>query len=133
MKLINREVDYAMRALVYIAGKGSAVASASEMAVPLGVARPFLRKILQILNRKKILVSRKGRGGGFVLAKKPENIFLSDLMEIFQGPVSLNDCIFEERICQNYGTCSLRGKLAAVEETMLAGIKSISLKTLIKR
>lgn len=133
MKLINRNVDYAVRALVYIAEKSPAVVAVSEMEGPVGVPRPFLRKILQVLNKESVLVSRKGKGGGFVLANRPGEIFLKDLMGIFQGPLRSNGCGSADAPCQRHKTCRLRSKMGAIESGMLAEIEKISLKTLINR
>ena len=52
-----------------------------------------MRKILQILNKKKMLKSHKGKGGGFELSVNPDKIFLLDLVWIFQGPLKINEFI----------------------------------------
>ena len=84
MKLITRDTDYAVRALCYMAGTKRQMVSVPDLVKELKVPGPFLRKILQILNKKGVLRSSKGRGGGFMLAGAPKKIFLVDLMEIFQ-------------------------------------------------
>src|SRR3990167_7673473 len=85
MRLINRNTDYAVRAISYISRQEEKVISVSRLVERLNAPRPFLRKILQILNKKGILISYKGQGGGFALAKKPQEIFLTDLIETLQG------------------------------------------------
>ena len=49
MKLITREIDYAVRAIIYLAEKKYGVVSVAELVDELGITRPFLRKIMQIL------------------------------------------------------------------------------------
>jgi Rrf2 family protein len=105
MKLITRDTDYAVRALCFIAESKKEIVSATELVKNLKAPRPFLRKILQILNKKRLLRSYKGLGGGFSLRISPQKIFLIDLIEIFQGPLKLNECIFKKRICPNIKTC----------------------------
>ena len=56
MRLINRNTDYAVRAISYISRQEEKVISVSELVEKIKVPRPFLRKILQILNKKGILV-----------------------------------------------------------------------------
>ncbi|OGS08438.1 MAG: hypothetical protein A2270_09110 [Elusimicrobia bacterium RIFOXYA12_FULL_51_18] len=131
MKLINRDVDYSVRALAHIAANAPEVVPVTLMEDKLGVSRPFLRKILQKLNRAGVLRSKKGRGGGFVLARKPDRIFLRELINIFRGSIALNDCMFGGRLCQNHKTCLLRRKLGIIEKNMLAEVDAITLKTLI--
>ena len=55
MKLITRDTDYAIRALCFIARFKKKIVSVSELVKVLKIPRPFLRKILQTLNKKRIL------------------------------------------------------------------------------
>jgi len=97
LKLITRNTDYAIRALCYIATHKADVVSVKELVRCLKIPRPFLRKILQGLNKKGILRSYKGKGGGFVLAVGPEKIFIGDLIRIFQGPIKLQEHTFKKK------------------------------------
>lgn len=131
MKLINRDVDYAARALVFMARANKPTVSVKQMQDQVGVAGPFLRKILQKLHRAGILQAVKGKGGGFTLARSPEKIRLSDLIAVLQGSLKLSDCVFREKICQNHGACILRHKLAATENRLILEIEGISIKDLL--
>ena len=132
MKLITRDTDYAIRALCYICKRKNEVVSVKEMVKHLGIPHPFLRKILQVLNKKKLLTSYKGRGGGFILSCKPKQIFIIDVMKIFQGPVKLNEHIFKKSICPHIKTCVLRKKLDAIEKYVISKLKTITIASLIK-
>lgn len=132
MKLITREIDYAVRALCAIAQKdGQGVVSVSGLVEELMIPRPFLRKILQALNKKNLLKSYKGNGGGFTLAVPAGRIFLSDLIEAFQGPLKLNECIFKKQICPGMNACILRSKVNSIEKRMIAELRSITIESLI--
>ena len=131
MKLITRNTDYAVRALASMAEKGDSVTSVGELSGELKIPRPFLRKILQILNKRGLLRSYKGKGGGFSLARSPEDIFLTELMEIFQGPVKINECFTRKALCHNVRTCVLKGKIDDIESRVIRELKSITVKSLI--
>ncbi len=131
MKLITRNTDYAIRALCYIARRGKNIVSASDLVKDLKIPRPFLRKILQILNRKKLLHSYKGREGGFKLAVKPDKIFLVNLIEIFQGEFKLNECIFKKRACPNIKICKLKKKIDKIQDYIVKKFKKINLKDIL--
>jgi Rrf2 family protein len=131
MTLINRNVDYAARALVFMARANKPTVSVTQMQEEVGVSRPFLRKILQKLHKTGILQAVKGKGGGFALARNPENISLSDLVAVLQGPLQLNDCVFRKKLCQNHGTCKMRHRIAAIETRMRAEIDGITVKDLV--
>lgn len=131
MSLINRDVDYAARALVFMARANKPMVSVTHMQAEVGVARPFLRKILQKLHKAGILQAVKGKGGGFSLARTPGRIRLSDLLAALQGPLKINDCVFRKKLCQNHAACLLRHKIAAIEDRMLSELEGITVKDLV--
>lgn len=130
MKLINRDVDYAARALVFMARANKPTVSVALMMEPVGVTGPFLRKIMQKLHKAGIVHSVKGKGGGFALARNPEHITLRQLMDVLQGRLKLNDCVFGQKVCQHHAACILRHKIAGMETRLLAEIDGVTIKDL---
>lgn len=133
MKLITREVDYAIRAIIYLAEKKDGTVSVVELVDKLDITRPFLRKIMQVLAKSGVIESYKGYKGGFKLAKKPADIFLIDLVEVFHGKFSLNECLLNKNICPNKATCILKEKIDDIEQKVKKELESINLKSLIKK
>ena len=131
MKLITRDTDYSIRALVYIASNKDRIISITELVKELDTPRPFLRKILQSLSASGVLKSYKGKNGGFELARTPGKIRLLDLMEIFQGKFVLSECLFKKNICPNQISCKLRAQLDSLEELVENKIKEITLASLL--
>jgi Rrf2 family protein len=132
MKLITRDTDYAIRALCYIAGKKEGIVAVSGLVKKLKIPRSFLRKILQVLNRKRLLKSYKGKGGGFILSVSPQKISLVQLIEIFQGRLRLNECFFKKSICPNRKTCQLKKKIDRIERYVINELKDISIASLLQ-
>lgn len=130
MKLINRDTDNAIRAINYIAHSRNRIVSVSEIAKKLRIPRPFLRKILQILQKKGMLKSYEGRGGGFRLAVSADKIFVVDLIKIFHGPVKLSDCIFKKRICPDIKHCILKSKIEHIEHIVMKELKALTIASL---
>ena len=131
MKLITRDTDYAVRALCFIAKCGKEIVPVSELNRNLRIPKPFLRKILQILNKEGMLRSYKGKGGGFMLALAPDKIFLADLIEVFQGSLKLNECIFKKRICPDVKTCKLKKRIDTLQKYVISELKDIALASLL--
>ena len=130
MKLINRNTDYALRALCYIS-KQKSVVTVTELVSRLGVPKPFMRKILQQLNKEKILKSYRGQRGGFKLKATPEKIYIIEIMRIFQGQMGLDRCFLKKDICPNKGKCVLRKKIRSIEENAFQQLKRINIASLI--
>ncbi|MFZ5800974.1 MAG: RrF2 family transcriptional regulator [Candidatus Omnitrophota bacterium] len=129
---MTRNTDYAVRALRFIARNKDRIISVTELVKELKMPRPFLRKILQILNKKGILESYKGQGGGFILAIPAHKIFLVDLIEILQGPLKLNECIFKKKLCPDRDICGLRKAIDGIEKKVIRELKSITVASLLK-
>ena len=133
MKLITRDTDYAIRAICFMAENKKEITSVSELVEKLKIPRPFLRKILQALNKKGVLVSFKGKSGGFKLRRKPQDIFITDLIEVFQGPLKLNKCIFKKKLCSSMDRCILRGKIGEIEQRVVSELRLINVESLLWR
>jgi Rrf2 family protein len=131
MKLVTRDTDYAVRALCFIAESKEKIVPVSTLVNKLKIPQPFLRQILQVLNKKGILKSYKGLRGGFQLAISPRQIFLVELIKIFQGPLKLNECIFKKKICPNKNICSLRAKINTIEKEVILKLGSITVASLL--
>ena len=132
MKLITRDTDYAIRALRYMAGARKEMVSVGDLVRELRIPRPFLRKILQVLNKKGVLRSSRGKGGGFMMAAAPNKISLVDLIELFQGPVKLNECIFKKKICPDRSICTLKKKIDAIERDVISALESVTIASLLR-
>ncbi len=132
MNLLSRDSDYAVRALCSIAKKKGLI-SVKDIVEESGIPYPFLRKILQKLNKSGMLVSYKGKGGGFELSKAPKNIYLTDVIRVFQGEIKINDCLFKKKLCPNRNSCILRGKILSIEKTVIKEINNITLSSLLKK
>ena len=131
MKLIKRDTDYAIRALCYIAQSKDDVISVSRLVEHLNIPRPFLRKILQRLNKKGLLISYKGKGGGFSLGRKAGKIFLADLICIFQGTLKINECFLRKKTCPDTKSCPLKKKIDSIEKYVILELKKTTIGTLV--
>ena len=106
------------------------VVSVSHLAKELKIPRPFLRKILQALNKEGMLQSYKGSGGGFSLDRPGNKIFLFDLIRALQGPVKFNECIFKKAFCPDLKSCALKKKIEAIERYVILQLQSITIASL---
>jgi len=131
LKLITRDTDYAIRALCYMAREKNKLVSVSELVDQTCIPKPFLRKILQILNKKGMLKSYKGIGGGFQLKVIPQEMSLLDLIQIFQGPFQISEHTFKNKICPHTKRCRLKKKIDIIEKSVISELKKITLASLI--
>jgi len=131
VKLITRNTDYAIRALSCIASSKDEIITVSDLSKKLDMPRPFLRKILQALNKSDLLRSTKGSGGGFTLVANPDKITVFDLMKIFQGQFKLSEHTFKGKACPQIKTCRLKKKVDGIEKNVIRRLKSITISSLL--
>jgi Rrf2 family protein len=130
VKLINRNTNYAIRSLVYIA-EIQKIVTVSELIKYLRIPKALLRKIMQILSRRNILKSMRGKNGGFSLNKSPAKIYVMDIAKIFQGDIEPVNCIFRGSACSNIRHCLIKDKGKKIEKDIAYWLKSISILSLV--
>jgi Rrf2 family protein len=130
MRFVTRDTDYGLRALMYMVKLKGKTATVDEIAAKGKLPKVFLRRILQKLAKKKVLVSYKGKSGGFALLSKPGELRVTDVMKVFQGEIDLTNCLLKGKICPNRGTCSLRKKIKSINLAVISELDKITIKSL---
>lgn len=105
--MISTTSEYALRALTQMAmlPRNHAVL-ARDLAKTTGVPRNYLSKILLALRNAGILDSTRGAGGGYRLRKTPGEVFLIDVVELFEGPKTHPGCLLSNRMCCETTPCT---------------------------
>jgi len=129
MPVINRETDYAIRALAHLAREGDTV-SVSDLAASEAVPADFLRKIMQKLLRARVVKSSQGSFGGYRLRKAPEDMTLLDVLEAVQGPLCMNACFADPNVCKTVKVCALRKRLMSMQKEINEWFRGINLADL---
>ncbi|MHC4432855.1 MAG: RrF2 family transcriptional regulator [Planctomycetota bacterium] len=131
MDVVRRNTDYAVRLMVNLARRyGKGPVSTRVAASEEGVSYPLACKLMQKLHGSKLIDSSMGPKGGFNLSRAPSGITLLEVVEAIQGPVSLNRCLLSPDACSRQVTCSVRAKLAGVQETIVDGLGGITFEDL---
>lgn len=130
MELIRRNTEYAIRALVHLAGSPEGVVSAAEIAQAQDIPVDFLQKILQKLTRAGLVVSHRGIQGGFSLSRAPEEINLLEVVTVMQGKPAVNRCFLGRDGCPRAPACRLKSNWLAMEQQIDSFLAGITLKNL---
>ena len=99
-----------------------------QIAALLKVPEPFLAKILQLLSKRGVLRSFKGRGGGFVLARPPGEIYLGEVVEAVEGSPFGKACILGLAECSAEEPCPLHSQWHRFKEEMLEVMRQQSIE-----
>lgn len=123
-------VEYGMRAVLYLAEKGS-ICSSREVADEMSIPRDYLIQLAQLLRNAGIIHARPGKNGGYILAKDASNISMLDVFSALQ-----NDRPRSERKEAEDASDLLQDITAAcsaVEREMEEYMSSITLQNMIER
>lgn len=93
--MISKKCKYAIKALLYLSENQSDDRSifSTEIAEKEKIPQKFLESILRELRNHQLVQSRRGVNGGYRLLKQAEEIKLTDLMRIMDGPIALLPCV----------------------------------------
>lgn len=86
------KVRHAVRALLELVVNGGGPLSAKEIAQKENLSPLSLHQILHRLSKAGVVRGQRGPSGGYILAKKPSEITLGEIMEAIEGPISLTRC-----------------------------------------
>jgi FeS assembly SUF system regulator len=130
MRLSNL-ADYAVVLLAAAARQPGGRLNATLLADQTGVPLPTAQKLIGRLSAAGLLVSSRGTGGGFRLARDAAAISLADIVEAVEGPIALTACVEHGRQdCGLDHQCQVKPHWGVVNEALRSALASVSLQTL---
>ncbi len=104
----SKKCEYGLQAVLYLATLDeNYICSSEEIANRLSIPKEFTSKILQSLIERGLIESRKGKTGGFKLAKKTSEIKLVDVVVAIDGVEIFNNCVMGFTNCSKDKKCLL--------------------------
>lgn len=90
--MLSQTTEYALRAVVFLAGKPGRAWTTQEIAHATHVPPGYLSKVLQSLGRAGFLEAQRGIGGGYVLARAPEEVTVYDVVQAVEPIPRIRSC-----------------------------------------
>jgi Rrf2 family protein len=119
--IFSKKCEYGLQAVLYLAAqKDREIIPAEEIANKLSIPKEFVSKILQSLTESGIVNSRKGKSGGFAIAKDPKKIKLIDVVEAIDGLSMFSSCILGFPHCNPDNPCPLHDKWGELRSSAYA-------------
>ncbi|MBF0626603.1 MAG: Rrf2 family transcriptional regulator [Magnetococcales bacterium] len=131
MLAVNRMTEYATLVMVRLAAEPFRAKSANELAAEIPLAPTTLRKLLQMLASQRLLTSRKGRNGGFALARPAAEITLAQVMEAMNDPLVLIPCQESSGSCPLARICTPRPHWMRINQGIRALLENTTLTQMV--
>jgi Rrf2 family protein len=134
---VSTRGDYASRALLSLAlhDEGGTPTSVRDIAERTGLPQPYLEQILLALKGAGLVRSKRGVGGGYVLARSPAEITLGQIVSAVDGPIVAGDFgePHQNGACDHEGQCVLLAVWSDVGHQMRAHLDSYTLADMVAR
>lgn len=130
--MLSQKARYTIRAIQHLSDKwGKGIASMAEISETQNIPRKFLAVILSELSREGLVISHRGREGGYELALAPVDIRYGDIVRIMRGSLALVPCASRyahERCtnCVEEEQCRLRSLLLRVRDQTAQVLDSVT-------
>ena len=126
--------DYAVRVLMQTALRSPERTTVAEVAGTFGISRHHLVKVVHDLGRAGYLATQRGIGGGFTLARAPEEIRLGDIVRLGEESETVIDCKDgENHLCRLLPACRLKGVLDEAAAAFFGVLDRYTLADLVKQ
>jgi Rrf2 family iron-sulfur cluster assembly transcriptional regulator len=134
---VSTRGDYASRALLSLAlhGATQSPTSVRDIAERTGLPQPYLEQILLALKGAGLVRSKRGVGGGYVLARDPGEISLAQIVAAVDGPIVAGDFgePHENGACDHEGQCILLAVWAEVGEQIRTKLQNLTLADMVTK
>lgn len=133
MTNLSRKARYALRALYALAAdEARGPVLIAELAERENIPRKFLEAILLELKNAGALKSKKGKGGGYALARPADQITIGQIIRVIDGPLAPIPCVSEKAFvrceeCADETTCGTRQVMKKVRDAMAAILDTTTL------
>ncbi|MGB8366547.1 MAG: Rrf2 family transcriptional regulator, partial [Rhizomicrobium sp.] len=120
--MLSQKARYALHALLVLAQhQGDEPMMIADIADEARVPRKFLEQILLGLKKRGIVRSLRGRQGGYLLGRPPQEISFADVIRETDGPLALSPCVSVTAYhrcedCEDEDTCAIRKVLLAARD-----------------
>jgi Rrf2 family nitric oxide-sensitive transcriptional repressor len=126
---LTRFTDYALRVLLYVGKQDGLQCTVGEIATYFRISPEHLRKVIHKMAKEGYLETRRGRRGGFVLAREPDRMRIGDVVLAMEKDFSIVDCHALE--CRFAPGCSLKAALDRGGRAFIDALNEVTLADLI--
>ena len=127
--MLSATAQYALRALSQLAAaRPDEQVRGRELAARSGIPANYLSKLLLTLGNAGLIEANRGTGGGYRLARKPDSVFLAEVVELIDGGVAQPQCLLGLRTaCSDANPCCAHQSWRGAKQAYLDFLRKTTL------
>jgi FeS assembly SUF system regulator len=130
MLRMGKLTDYATVVLASLAQEPSRHRAAAELAAITRLNLPTVSKVLKGLQRAGMVISSRGPQGGYRLARPPQHITATQILDVFEGPIAITECSGASSRCGIERQCRVGGAWQRVNAAIRRALDDVTLHQL---
>ena len=132
--MVSTKGRYALTVMVDIArNAGEGPVSLSDIAERENLSMKYLESIIAVLNKGGMLISQRGKKGGYRLARKPEEYNINEILLLTEGTLAPVNCIMQEGVqCEKAATCSTLPLWVGLDQVIEKYLSNITLDNVVR-
>lgn len=137
--MLSSKAKYGLKAMVYLARhEGSGPVLIADIATSERIPKKFLDAILLEMKNQGLLSSKKGKGGGYILARPAARIMVGDIVRVLDGPLAPVPCVSRTAYrrcedCVDEAACAIRAVMQDVRDAIAAILDNTTLADMANR
>ena len=124
---LTRRGDYAVRAMLALARPEAHQLTAATLADATGIPAGYVPQVMGDLVRAGLVANRRGRTGGYRLARLPAEVSLLDIVEAVEGDGRRRTCVLRGGPCRRDGACDVHDAFSRAQEAVFGTLADVSL------
>jgi FeS assembly SUF system regulator len=127
MLRMGKLTDYATVVLASLAQDPARHRAAADLADTTRLKLPTVSKVLKGLQRAGLVISSRGSQGGYRLARPPEDITATQILDVFEGPIAITECSGAASRCGIERQCRVGGGWQRVNSAIRHALDDVTL------
>jgi FeS assembly SUF system regulator len=129
MLRVTKLADYGIIVLTQFARRPDQVLNARDVSQQVRLPLPVVSKVLKLLARNGLLVSHRGKTGGYGLGRRPGEITVASVIRAFEGPIAMTECTDRAKgDCSMEKNCPVRTNWHRINAAIYGALEGITLE-----
>jgi FeS assembly SUF system regulator len=129
---LSKLADYGTVIMVQMAREPERLMSAAEIAAATRLALPTVSKVLKLLAGQALVAAQRGKHGGYLLARRPAQISLAEIIDAVEGRFGLTECASEPGACRQERSCAVRRHWLRVDRVVRGALEGLTLTQMLE-